>query len=250
MSTEQEKFLESIEPDNRPDVFEKPIEPETPSGPDTEGDKTIEQDEDALKPRNRRERRLTEKLQAERESSMFLAGKLEARTEASKALTEDADYLKAVERIYGTDTPEAQLATELLKKAITGSRDDAENRAYERMRADREAEQGEVAQATDELDNMIDEIEDTNGVTLTEAQEVSFFQLLEKMSPKDRDGNVREYADHHAVWDVFQERLNRRGTDTRAKDLAARSMVQGGSSTGSKLIEDTNTRFLKDNGII
>ena len=192
-----------------------------------------------------------EKLAAEKEASIFMAGKLEAVSEAKKAVSEEADYLKAVERIYGTESPEAQLATDLLKKAITGARDDAENRAYERFKAERENESQAQAEAENELDSMIENIEEEYGVTLNDAQEQSFFRLLEKMSPKDRQGNVVEYADPDAVWEVFSERMNKRSPESnRAKDLSSRSMVNSQTPTDSKLNEDVHARFLRDNGII
>lgn len=254
---EVEEFLKDTEVDPlKVDVLDAPLVPEAPKKEETlvEGEAEGTNGEDAgdkdgLQPRNRRERRLMAKLQAEKESSMFLAGKLEARTEAAKAVTEEADYLKAVERIYGTDSPEALLATDLLKKAIVGARDDAENRAYERVKAERLQESQQYEAAQTELDNIVEEIEDEYGVTLTPAQETAFFKLLEKMSPKDKDGSVREYADPHSVYEVFQEKLKARPVDTRAKDLSSRSMTNSGSPK-SNLQDDVHARFLREQGII
>lgn len=250
---EQEQFLKDLEHDpNKVDILDQPLIPDTPvkeeeTGGEGAGNENKEEDG---QPRNRRERRLMAKLQAERESSMFLAGKLEARTEAQKAVTEEADYLKSAERIYGTDSPEAQLATDLLKKAIIGARDDAEQRAYERMRGD-QSEQIESEQAAEnELDAMIEKIEEDHNVSLTEAQERGYFQLLEKMSPKDRNGNVIEYADSDAVWEVFKDKLAKKPTDTRARDMSSRSMTQSGASKESNLNEDVTARFLQEQGII
>lgn len=262
--SEQNRFLESLDDDqNRSvDILDQPLMPEGESKPEEgkEGEGATgaaegvddEKDEDGeLKPRNRRERRLVKKLQEERESSIFLAGKLEARSEAERVVTEESDYLKAVERIYGTDSPEAVLATDLLKKAIIGARDEAKAQAIAEMRAERAREKEETSAANRELDSFIEDIEDTYDVTLSEPQQRGFFELLRKMSPKDpTTGQVVAYADPHAVWDVFQDRLKKKGTDTRAKNLASRSMVQSGASKESNLQDDTQTRFLKDNGII
>lgn len=257
---EVELFLQDTAQDpNKVDVLDQPLITEDPAkgeGKKEDGEGTGKKEDegddgDGLKPRNRRERRLMTRLEQEKQSSAFLAGKLEARTEATKAVTEEADYLKAVERIYGTDSPEAQLATDLLKKAITGARDDAESRAYERIKAERRTELKEAEDADKELDVMLDEIEEEYGVTLNETQERSFFQLLEKMSPKDRDGNVKEYADAYAVWEVFSEKLQKtKSSDTRAKDMSSRSMTQSGASKESNLQDDVTARFLKEQGII
>lgn len=253
---QQEQFLQSTEPDKL-DILEQPLVPETPAKePETgeivvEGETTTDDDATDGKPRNRRERRLQIKLDAERESNIFQAGKLAAFTEVKSSITEESDYLKSVERIYGNDTPEAQLATDLLKKAFIGVRDEAKKSAIEELRAERQNEQRELAQADTELDTMLENIEDEYGVTLTEPQEKAFFQLMAKMSPKDRDGNVIAYADAHSVYEVLQDKLKAgKGTDNRAKDLSSRSMIQSGSSKDSKLSDDVGFRFLKDNGIL
>lgn len=247
--TEQNKFLDDLGHDQSQevDILEESLTPDAEKATDDKVDE--EKEGDDVQPKNRRERRLIEKLQAERESSIFLAGKLEARSEAERSITEESDYLKSVERIYGTETPEAQLATDLLKKALTGMRDDAKSSALAELRAERAKELADEKDAQKELDGFIEDIEDTYGVTLTETQERSFFQLLGKMSPKDTDGNVKEYADPHAVWEVFQERIKNRGTDNRAKDLSSRSMVKSGASKDT-LQDDSTARFLAENDII
>lgn len=257
---EQEQFLKALEEDNTEvDILEQPLTPVTPPEPEepeapadeVEDDNNDENDDDeGVKPKNRRERRLLKKLQEEKESSSFLAGKLAARSEAERVVSEESDYLKTVENIYGNATPEAQLATDLLKKAIIGARDDAKRAAIEEWRTERQKELEEVQQAEGQLDAIVEEIEDTYDVTLTPTQEKSYFQLLQKMSPKDRSGNVIDYADPHAVWEVFQERVASKRTDNRAKDLSARSMVQSGASKDSTLQDDTTARALQELGII
>lgn len=249
MNDDTKQFLDEFEPDNtQPDILEQSL---TPENGEEEQPNTEEEPQDDLKPRNRRERRLMAKLQSERESAMFLAGKLEAREDAKRAVSdEDADYLKGIERIYGTDSPEAQIASDLLKKAIVGARDDAERRAYERIKAEREQEAQSEREAEAQLDSIVDDLEDTYDVALTEAQQKSYFQLLQKMSPKDKDGSVVSLADPHAVWEVFQDRLQKRGTDNRAKNLSARSMVQSGTQSNSTLEHDALARQLREMDII
>lgn len=259
---EQQKFLDDVFDDqsNKIDILDQvigedgslPKDAPTDSTDVTEApDPAKDDDEEGVKPRNRRERRLVSKLQEERESSIFMAGKLAAVNEAQKAVTEESDYLKAIENLYGTSTPEAILATDLLKKAIIGAREDAKRAAVEEIRSEREQEVQEQMAANQELDSIIEDLEDTYDVTLNETHQRSFFQLLHKMSPKDRNGEVIGYADPHAVWEVFQEKASRnRGTDNRAKNLSARSMVQSGASKESTLQDDSQARFLRDNGII
>lgn len=255
---EQEQFLEDLKgkEKERYDILSAPLVPE--EGEQQQDETVTTQDEDELEPvagitpRNRQERRRLERLAADRESAIFLQGKLAAREEAKSTTTEESDYIKSIERIYGNETPEAQLATSLLKQAVLGARDDAKSQALAEMRAELQAQNAQVAEADSELEGFVEDIEDTYNVRLTESQEKSYFQLLEKMSPKDREGNVIEYADPHAVWEIFSERAKARGSATtnRSKQLSDRSMTQSGASQGSQLKDDAAARFLKDQGII
>lgn len=267
MKNEQQKFLDGLDSDqdNSVDILEQPLgatggtsQEDTTKGATGATAQAANDDDDELDldnlpaPKNRHERRLMRKIAEEKQASAFLAGKLEARTEAERAVTEESDYLKSVERIYGTDTPEAQLATDLLKKAIVGAREDAKRMALEEVRAEQKRERDAEREAENTLNGFVDDIEDTYGVTLTEGHQTAYFKLLQKMSPKDRSGNIVDYADPHAVWEVFQDKLKAKGTGTnnRVKDMSARSMTQSGASKDSTLVDDASTRFLKENGII
>ncbi len=245
MPNELEQFLQDTEQQETNPFAHLDKTPETVEQPEKEPE------DDGLKPKNRRERRLSAKLEAERQSNMFLAAKLEAINEAKANLSdEQADYLKAIEQIYGTDTPEAQMATELLKKALVGVSREAEERALKRIQEERQQEQQAVAQAENQLEEILDEIEDTYNVDLTPDQERAYFTLLQKMSPKDKNGEVVSLADPHAVWEVFQDKLSRRPVDNRAKELSARSMTQNGAVKNSDLQEDAGLRLLKEMGVI
>lgn len=241
--SEQQKFLQDLEhvptaPLERgvspeKEITSEPVKPEK----DEEGG-------------NRAYRRLQAKYQAERESSIRLAERLQALEDAKAATKDDAaDYLKKVERIYGSDSPEASAATELLKTALMEVKETAKMEALEALRAEQAQAQQSVAKEEETLDAMIEEIEDENNVTLDDQTKKGFFQLLEKLSPKDREGNIVAFADHHAVWEELQAR-KQQAQGNRAKDLASRSMVKSGTGVESNLQEDVMTRYLKDNGLI
>ena len=258
---ELNQFLKDTEQDGKGfDILEQPMNPtggapegepqSGPTGATGEGEPDDNDDEFTKKPRNRQERRLRQRLDDERRSSMQLAERLQIMSQAQQSL-EDAEYLKGLERIYGNDTPEAQMATEILKKAFTGISKDIEERAYQRLVSEREQAEKAQKEAQAELEGFLDEIEDTYSVQLTEKQEKSFFELLSKMSPKDKQGNVTSYADPHAVWEVFQERSTKKTNDnSKAKNLVNRSMNQGGAPDNSKLQDDATFRLLRENGII
>lgn len=245
MPNEQEEFLKSLEPK------ENPVDPfaQTTEAPPEEK-KEEEQEPTEEEKFNRRERRLQAKLQAERESSIALAARLEALSEAQKARTESApaEYLKAVERIYGTGSPEATEATELLKTALQGVETRATERALEQFREEQRRAEEAVAKEEKTLDGMLEEIEDETGQTLDAQTKKGFFALLEKLSPKDSDGNIVAYADHHAVWDELQAR--KQPKENRAKELAARSMTRTGASPTATVEASAQERWLRENGLI
>ncbi len=249
--SEQDQFLKDLATDQDQQTGDVFGATETPEKAEAEPDAEEFDEVGGVKPRNRRERRLLQKLEDEKRSAAFLAGKLEAREEAKSSLSEERDYLKSVERIYGTETPEAQIATDLLKKAMVGLREDAKSMALDELRAERQREREEENSAVSTLESYVEDIEDTYNVTMTEPQERAYFELLRKMSPKDRDGNVTDYADPRAVWEVFQERLSARpGASRAAKELSARSMTPSGASSESTLPDDAAARFLRENNII
>lgn len=242
--SEQSEFLKEFEPKQETDAFNQPIEP----AKETKEEEVKEEDENEL--RNRRERRLAAKLQAERESSIALAAKLETLTEAQKFQreVEPSEYQKQIEKIYGTDTPEATAATELLKSALKGVETTATERALALLREEQQKAQEAVKAEERTLDSFVEQIEDEYNITLNDAHQKGFFQLMEKMSPKDSEGNIVAYADPSAVWETYAEKLQKK--DTRAKDLSSRSMTASGASKDSTIQDDSTVRFLKENGII
>ena len=234
------------------DILETPINPEEPAKEEPEGGEDVLE----IKERDNREARRAKKaLQAEREANIALAARLEALSEAQKARAsaEPSEYLRQIERIYGTDSPEAKEATELLGQALENVEKRAAERALELYREEKRKEEEAVKKEEQMLDSMVEDIEDTFNVDLTSDKSAElrkgFFKMLEKMSPKDSEGNVIHYADLHAVWEEFQTKLQKK-TENRAKDLSARSMVNSGVQHQSKLADDASLRFLKEHGII
>jgi hypothetical protein len=245
------EFLKDLEVPQSKDIFEQPLVDE-PGVTQPPADTTAQVVEPKDEPKNRRERRLEAKLQAERESSIALAARLEAITEAQRQQRETApsEYVKQIERIYGTNTPEAQEATNLLVSALKGAEDRATERALEAFREEQRKAKEEEANEAKALDEMVDDIEDTYGVTLDDMSRKAFFQELERVSPKDRNGEIIAYADGHAVFEGLQARRHAAQPQTRAKDLASRGMVKTGAQAATTVQDDAQERWLKENGII
>ena len=163
MNDELKKFLADI-PSDETSGSDDPFahhNPETEEKPEesTEEKETAPATESESKPRNRRERRLEARLQAEREASIELAARLEALSKA-KDTRESDDYIASVERIYGTDSPEAREATEIFKKALLDVKEAAKREVLEAIEERNAKEAAAQAQAEEMLDDMLEEIED------------------------------------------------------------------------------------------
>ncbi len=238
----QNEFLDELEHQNQENPLEQPLIPEAETV--AEAPK-----EDETEARNRRERRLETKYRAERESSIALAAKLEVLTEAQKFSRENTTEVdETIARIYGTNTPEAAEATALLQKALSNVENRATEKALEKFREEQKQQQEAVLNEEKTLDGLVEQIEDENHIEMDAQTRKGFFTLLERLSPKDAEGNVVQYADHRAVWEQLQ--AAKQPVHNRAKDLASRSMVRTGASPSSSVQDDATVRFLKENGII
>lgn len=250
MPNEQEQFLKDLKNDGQEqDPFaylnDKPAEPVVEEKPADDKPAT------EIQPKNRREIRLMEKLQAEREAGIQLAAKLAALEEARNAKPDTSQ--NEIELIYGVDTPEAREASEILKNEILRAKQEAVQEALRAIEERENQANAAVKEAEEQLEGMIDDIEDTFNVDLTspEADELrtNFYKLLERVSPKDRDGNILYYADHFAVWEDLQARLQTKADNT-AKTLSSRSMTTGTPGASSNLANESLERALRENGII
>lgn len=227
------------------DLFDKPLT-ETPASEE-------EASEDSHK--NRRHRRLEAKLQAEREYSIQLAARLEALTEVQRfAKDTNADNLdENLKRLYGTDE-KGLAAAKITQELLRQTEERAKQAALEEISEKQDQEVQEVARYRDELHSYLEEIEDEFEVDLTSDTPAAlrnrqgFFALFTKVSPKDSDGDVSDYADPVSTWELYQSQ--QKPESTRAKDLGSRSMVRSGNSSDSKLEQTSQERWLRENGII
>lgn len=143
-------------------------------------------------------------------------------------------------RIIGNDTPEKIQGIKDMKDLLTGLTGKAkaeaiaelEARQNEALEADREAER--------ELENAFDNIEESYDVDLTSRNPLAvklrqeFVSYVERIAPKDRNGDIKDYPDMNAAWEDFSERRKLTAQPNRAKELASRSMArsaEAGSGT-------------------
>lgn len=147
-------------------------------------------------------------------------------------------FIKAFEAIIGNDTPEKVNALRMLKDEVEDIRQEARSAKEERYaekQADIEAEQ--------ELTQGFEDIEDNFNVDLTANKKLrsDFIDFIERVAPKDSNGDIREYPDFQETFKLFQE-INKKAPNNRAKDLASRSMTRSSETSAIPAPTDTSWR--------
>ncbi len=252
---EFERDFSSEETQKKDDDFLNPTDEDTNS--ENEGGETTEgEEEKEVEPRkNRHHRRIEAKLQAEREANIHLNARLEAMTEATK-FAKESGALSVDQRLlqlYGDDE-NGRKAAQLTQSLLQDAAEKGEARALEKLREEQRKEAADVKREEDFIDESLEELEDESGVDLTSnspqgrKNRTQFLNLVERLSSKDEDGNIKDYADFNEVFDVFKN--NRTKTDSsRSKDIASRGQVRSGN-TSVKAADVAGENYLKQHGII
>ena len=166
--------------------------------------------------KNRRERRLEKQLQAERENAIALAERVKVLSEVGKFKEEVGDdYIKEVRAIFGDEKPENKAASDILEKTLRKIREDAVKEAEDRFSSRQVSESKAVQDEEKNLDAIMEDVEDEYGIDMSnEAVRRGFLNALEKASPKDKDGDIIEFADPDYVAEDV-ERFLWKGRESR-----------------------------------
>ena len=199
----------------------------------------VAKEEDEESPSNRRERRFQAKLQAERESNIILAERLRVATEEKKAVKENPDVDPRLIRIFGTGEKETELA-KLFTGLLSETKESAREEALQEIAQLEESGKAEVAQAEETIDSQLEAIEDTYGIDITSntaaatKARTEFLTLVERLSPKDKEGNITEFADFGTAYELYQEKHAEKIDNSRNKEIASRSMTRSSSSSSAQ----------------
>ncbi len=153
---------------------------------------------------------------------------------------DDTNLPPALVKLVGNDTPEKREALKELAEYMESLPKKAQEQFLERQQEEmRQVEEQDNA-ALSELNAGFEEIEETHGIDLSsntaQAQKTraSFVEYLRKVSHKNEDGEVDQFADIPAAWEEFQERSKPQSA-SRAKELASRGLTRStDTSTASK----------------
>jgi len=143
---------------------------------------------------------------------------------------EISDAIQAFTDLIGNDTPEKANTLNSLKKALVGLDDRAVQRAEQKILEIKEREERADREAEEELEEAFDNIEEAFDVDLSSSRsgnlKKEFVTFVEKIAPKDKNGNVAEYPDMLSAWETFSQIKKSTAQPSRAKEIASRSMAR------------------------
>lgn len=155
---------------------------------------------------------------------------------------EEEDLVAAFTNIIGNDTPEKVHALKMLGKTIENIREEAQS-----VKKEIEEERIAEVEAMKELEEGFSSVEDNFEVDLSsdtpgaKKMRTDFINFIERVAPKDQYGEVIEYPDFNETFALFQElRKKTPAPNTRARQLAARSMTNSADASSIPEVRDTS----------
>lgn len=179
----------------------------------------------------------------EREIEARIMASIPRENNAQTKEDEFKDVIDSFTTVIGNDTPEKVNALNALAKSLKSFDDRAIRRAEEKIEEIQNRQSEVDRKAEEELDNAFENIEETFDVDLT-SQKASkirsdFVTFVERIAPKDRNGDIIDYPDMNSAWETFSEIQKSNTQPSRAKELASRSMSRS-AETSTKPIEKVN----------
>ena len=175
----------------------------------------------------------------EKELSKRLAGIEDRISQVSKQGGNQEDEDDFYVRLIGNDTPEKIAFIKEAKARDERNLQMLEERAYQRLIQEREREESAEKEVENILAESIENIEDEYGVDLTSKDpvvkktRVDFLKYVEKIAPKDENGEITSFPDMNSAFETFQELRKRTSNNGRAKDLASRGTSRSGDVTNT-----------------
>lgn len=211
-------------------------------------------EEDGGPRKNRAYRRLEEKYQKERETAMELAAILKDRSER-ESVHRQADETKLdpdLLRAFGTTDEGKELARIFTEKLEHVSKT-AREQAIEEFRSVQSQSIAEQKGYESQIDSQLEALEDEYDVDLTSEKakktRQEFLSLVGQLSPKDENGDIKDYADFGTTYELFQKMNKKEEPETRNKEFSSRSMTKSGSVNLQAESTAAMRQYLKENGI-
>ena len=161
---------------------------------------------------------------------------------------EDDKVTDVLVRLIGNDTPEKAQMVKEFKDILGNLKGEARAEALAEIESRQNASIQADKEAEEELENAFDNIEETYDVDITSNSPLAvktrkeFVSFVERIAPKDRNGDIVDYPDMTSAWETFSEIKKATSTPSRAKELASRGMSRSAeTSTKSQERVDWNT---------
>lgn len=153
---------------------------------------------------------------------------------AEREFKQDVQDIKypALVKLIGNDTPEKVQALKELQDTFQSLKGEAKQEFLDELKQrEDQAKQADNA-AIEELESGFEKIEEEHGVDLNADTKTraAFVEYLRKISHKDANGEVDQFADIPSTWETFQERAKSPGA-SRAKQLAARGLTRSADTS-------------------
>lgn len=137
-------------------------------------------------------------------------------------------------KLVGNDTDEKKEVLKDLSKYFGTLKGEARQEFLEEMKQQEQQQVAEDNAALTELSTGFETIEEEYGVDLNSDSKTraAFVEFLRKVSHKNEEGEVDQFADIPSTWETFQG-MNKPAQASRAKELASRGMTRSGDANSS-----------------
>lgn len=233
--------------DNQADLFttQETVEPEVSEIVKEEKPLPFNKDPKIQKYLDKREKEIEERIKNSIQTS-------------APAKTEDdfKEVMDSLTAAIGNDTPEKVSALNAFQKALTGLDKRASEKAIAHLEEIQSREVAADKEAEEELERGFDSIEEVYDVDITSNNAIArktrqeFVTFIEKIAPKDRNGDIVDYPDMASAWETFSELKKSTATPSRAKELASRSMARSSEVSNATAIPANKYSFERSDNFL
>lgn len=160
--------------------------------------------------------------------------------EPTRPVADDADLKKFYTDTFG-DTPQSEKLYQAELARLNAIEERVEQRAYERMGQREQVERGVIEDRVSSMDSAFEELSVVTGKDLSDDEQVAILDIVEKYSPKDKNGKIpEEYLmnldDAYEIYQMQNEsaKPNRSQRNAVAALSGVRSQGAAGSSNDAE----------------
>lgn len=153
--------------------------------------------------------------------------KTSAEKQFRQEVKEELNLPSSFVTLIGNDTAEKQQVLKDLSNYFGSLKGEAKQEFLAEMQEKERIQKAKDDAVANELTSGFEQIEEEYGVDLSAnpKQRAAFVDYLRKVSHKNAEGEVDQFADIPATWELFQEKT-KPAPASRAKELASRGMTR------------------------